>query len=202
MIDDDELPSWMLEDAEHEEPAGSSATSPPMPPYRGPERPNLSIPNSNVVTQAQEKGNNAKFIQLINIDGDSFFCNMDSGKGYWVLPDDVNITQVCYISHPADQGIPYYENLRTKEVTWEMPESQMSVEAVAQVHLLMKMNRKQCATIMNEVYDHDLVVQQINDLDMYADLLDNGLSNEQAGLKVNEIVKDRKKTGQNLLPSQ
>ncbi len=195
MSDGDELPSWMLEDAEHEEPAESRPAAPPVPPSRGPERPDLPTPNLSVTMQIQGKGKDAKFIQLLNKDGDSFFCNMDSGKGHWILPDDANLTQVRFICHPTDQGIPYFEDLYSKEVTWEMPESQMSVEALAQVHVLMKMNRKQCITIMNEIYNHDMVVQQINDLDLYADMLDRGIPLEQVRRNLDEITAERKKSG-------
>ena len=54
---------------------------------------------------------------------DAVYLDLETGVCSWVMPKLVPIAAVRYMTHfPEGTPRPYYENLRTKAVTWEFPQ--------------------------------------------------------------------------------
>ena len=142
---DDAVPDWMLGGLESDEATGAGDESP-----RPVSRPIGDAPTDRItqVLRSDKKGIHAHYFQALNTEGDSIFVNMDTGESHWILPDEVSITKVQVISHKNESNQCYFEDLHNGGVSWKLPAEQMSGEAFAQVKLILKMNRKQCDTLM------------------------------------------------------
>ena len=61
-----------------------------------------------------------KIIQVFNADQQPFFVGMESGKTSWTITTK-QLPQLTFVGHLTDGDACYYEDLRTQEVTWAIP---------------------------------------------------------------------------------
>ena len=189
------VPSWMATASDSPGSTGASDAKSPTP-----ERPNQAAPRVSVTKMTVTKPTSADpwFIQLTNKDGDSFYTNLTTGDSYWLLPQGSNIRRVRYITHLTEEGQPYYECMKTKDVTWTFPgqpeddsrvkPTDMTIEARNRVKELTKLTRADCIPQMKDNYNEEDMVELLNDLDNFAHDLDMGVAHVSDSEEEEEVL--------------
>lgn len=142
--------------------------------------------------------NHDEYIQIFNADGDPLFVELHSGKAYWILPLLAsnnkqskqyyhNFASVKYLSHLDQNGIPYFENLITNEVTWSLPSEAIISSSIKNIIIsLQLMCRTDTEQEIQASFNEDLARKHLDDLDQY--LLDPEYYNISNNDNNNEIV--------------
>ena len=134
----------------------------------------MAQPPSINITKKRVKKFISFYIQLYNTDGDAFYVDLNNGESFWLLPPGTPVSRVRCISHMSDKGEPYYESLKTKAVTWAIPEEGLSAKAQQSAKMLSKMNRAQCRAIMKDQFDEAGMNALLDELDSFAADIDEG----------------------------
>jgi hypothetical protein len=109
----------------------------------------------------------SSIIQLYNLQRDPVFMDMSTGKLLWILSNDSLLEKIVYVSHYADDGKVYFENVDTTLVSWNLPKDKMSLTASDTAELVFKLSRKALENKIGEKYDPLRSTQQMNELDNY-----------------------------------
>jgi len=178
------VPSWMS----NNQGDSSAVPAPPAAPdVNTPRRPVSNPPSVKIVKQ-RIKSNKVFYFQGCNVDGDVFFTETVAGDSFWLLPVGVPVSRIRYISHSTDAGVPYYESLKTKAVTWQLPEEGVSEKAAKSIKMLTKMNRAQCNNILKDTFSDEDMMHQLDLIDQYAAELDEGIQQPELSDEEVEII--------------
>jgi hypothetical protein len=113
-----------------------------------------------------------RIIQLRNAEGEPFFIGMDTGKVSWTIPVK-SFGQLTHMAHLSDGSACYFEDLRTQEVSWTLPFSEMSSAAINAAKVLQGCNQEDTEEWINSPYPEDESVEVMLGIDAYL------LANEQ-----------------------
>lgn len=120
-----------------------------------------------------------KFMQLFNAQGDPLYIKLLSGEAFWAVPLPYKVSSVAYLTHLADDGSPYFENLRTNEVSWNLPpETIMSINAKNTAISFQLMDRAETEFALRATYDEQLSADQMAKLDAYFENGEHGTDDE------------------------
>lgn len=109
----------------------------------------------------------SSYIQIYNADQDPVFLDVNTGNLLWILPKKIDIKNVLYVTHIADNGHYYYENTSNGEVTWQLPAfPSVSPESIKSIR---ETKRSGCEEKIKKPYDGQATINQINALDTYLD---------------------------------
>jgi hypothetical protein len=119
-----------------------------------------------------------RIIQLRNAEGEPFFIGMDSGKVSWTIPAK-SFGQLTHMAHLSDGSACYFEDLRTQEVSWTLPFSEMSSAAINAAKVLQGCNQEDTEEWIKSPYHEDESVEIMLGIDAYLLAKEQGEESEE-----------------------
>ena len=107
-----------------------------------------------------------KIIQVFNADQQPFFVGMESGKTSWTITTK-QLPQLTFVGHLTDGDACYYEDLRTQEVTWAIPFTELSPAAANTVKVLQSFNQQDTEDWIKCTYSDDASIEVMMAIDVY-----------------------------------
>lgn len=111
----------------------------------------------------------AKIIQLFNNSHQPVYLDMATGNAFWLLPYDVPLSSVKYISHMSEERkLPYYEKLySTDSVSWSLPLNEMSDAAITRAKRILLLNLPETQLELKEAFNFEKSAIQMTAIDDY-----------------------------------
>lgn len=115
------------------------------------------------------------FIQLFNVDNDPVFLDIEQGSANWTLPEELLLNKVRFISHHTENGMAYYEDIFSNEVSWALPDC-LSEAATAAALTLLAADASLTEQIIGQIRpEGEAGLYQLDILDNYL----NGLEGQE-----------------------
>lgn len=122
-----------------------------------------------------------KYILLYDSDRDPVFLELITGQLSWVLPSNNSVRNLLFMTHLAENGQPYYENLKTNEVSWNLPTQEMSTAAISAAAYVQK---NPCSSVEQKIgkpYSPDAATAQMAAIDDFLANQEQGIGNTGEG---------------------
>lgn len=107
-----------------------------------------------------------KIIQVFNLDQQPFFVGMESGKASWTISTK-QLPYLTFVGHLTDGDACYYEDLRTQEVTWSIPFTELSPTAANTVKVLQSFDQQDTEDWIKTTYSDDDSIEVMMAIDAY-----------------------------------
>ena len=112
------------------------------------------------------------FIQLFNTDNDPLYLDMSTGQCFW-LPDRRTLfSNINLVTHTADDGQFYYEDVKTHEVSWSLPKEEFTDDAYAWAEAILANDRLYSEQAVGTVFPGDECLELMDALDEHLDAVD------------------------------